>query len=233
MKQTFYSNASNQIKEQDMNKATKTIVSVFGVILGISGMNHGLFEALQGNIPTPGLIVQAIGQANRYWVHGTEEAFTIIPNFLITGILAMAVGLAIIIWSLRYIQSKHGPTVFISLFALLFLVGGGIGQIVFFLPTWAFSTRIHKPLTWWKKTLPDKVSQPLAKLWPFTLTIASGLFLIALEIAIFGYVPGMSDAEQKLYFCWTCLGIAWVLMLLSFISGIARDIQKKAKGKTH
>ncbi len=29
-----------------MNRATKTIVSTIGVILGISGLDHGIFEIL-------------------------------------------------------------------------------------------------------------------------------------------------------------------------------------------
>src|SRR5512140_2934526 len=107
-------------------KATKTIVAITGISLGIAGLNHGFFETLQGNTPTNGLIIQAIGAANRMWLHGTEEAFTIIPNFLVTGLLAILVSLAIMVWSVGFVHKQHGPTVFILLFILLFLVGGGI-----------------------------------------------------------------------------------------------------------
>lgn len=210
-----------------MNHSLRTIVSTFGIILGFSGMNHGFFEFLQGNTPTPGLIIQAIGPAQRYWVHGTEEAFTIIPNFLITGLLAMAVGLTIILWSARGLHTKHGATVFILLFLLLLMVGGGIGQVVFFLPAWAFASLINKPLTGWEKVLPPVFRGFLAEFWPYTMAIASALFLFALEIAIFGYVPGLGDADQKLYFCWSCLGIGLLIMLLTYIAGIAADIRKQ------
>jgi hypothetical protein len=210
-----------------MNRSLQTIVSTFGIILGFSGMNHGYFEVLQGNTPTPGLIVQAIGPAQRFWVHGTEEAFTIVPNFLITGLLSMAVGLTIILWSARSLHTKHGATIFILLFLLLLLVGGGVGQVVFFLPAWAFATLINKSLTGWQKLLPIVFRGFLAKLWPYTMAIASALFLFALEIAIFGYVPGMGDADQKLYLCWSCLGIGLVIMLVTYIAGIAADIKPK------
>lgn len=209
-----------------MNRATKIIVSVFGVILGISGVNHGFFEALQGYTPTPGLIIQAIGPVTRFWIHGTEEAFTIVPNFLVTGILAMMVGMAIIVWSVWFLDKKFGSLGFILLFILLFLVGGGIGQIVFFLPVWGLSTQINKPLLWWQKNLKDKVRNILSKLWPYTLTIASVLFIFALEIAIFGFVPGMVDEDKKLYFCWTLLGIGWFTLLLTFICGFAYDTKR-------
>jgi hypothetical protein len=210
-----------------MNRATKIIVSTMGAMLGISGINHGFFETQQGNQPTNGLIIQAIGPAKRMWLHGTEEAFTFIPNFLITGILAIMVSLAIIVWSIGFIDKKHGPTVFILLFILLVLVGGGIGQIIFFTVAWVVSTRINHPLTWWRKVLPENFRKILAKLWPVSLTFVSMLFLAALEIAIGGFVPGVNDPEQKLYICWSFLGIGFGLYILTFVSGFAHDIQGK------
>jgi hypothetical protein len=72
--------------------ATRIIMTTIGVIFGIGGMNHGPFEFLQGNTPTNGLIIQAIGPEQRFWPLGTEEAFTIVPNYMITGLLAMMVG---------------------------------------------------------------------------------------------------------------------------------------------
>ena len=76
-----------------MNNATRTNVAVLGTIFGISGMSHGFFETLQGNVPTDGLFIFAIGAAQKMWPHGDEPAFTLIPNFLLTGIAAMIVGL--------------------------------------------------------------------------------------------------------------------------------------------
>ena len=58
----------------------KRIVSTLGVLFGISGMIHGFFETLQGNTPTNGLIIFAIGEANRMWIHGNKPAFTLIPR---------------------------------------------------------------------------------------------------------------------------------------------------------
>jgi hypothetical protein len=136
------------------------------------------------------------------------------------------VSITIIVWSIWFVGKKYGSTVFILLFVLLFLVGGGIGQIVFFIPVWLASTRINKPLNWWRKILPAKIRPWLAKIWPITLIIACLLFLIALEIAIFGYVPGVSDPDTKLSITWSLLGICWLLMMFSFVSGFASDIQK-------
>ena len=101
-----------------MNRATHINVMVIGVIFGIAGMTHGFGEILQGNTPTGGLFINAIGAGSSWtrWTEGNEGAFTLIPNFLLTGIFAVTVGLAIVIWSLGFVHRAHGPFVFLLLF---------------------------------------------------------------------------------------------------------------------
>ncbi len=213
-----------------MNRATKTIVSTIGVILGISGIDHGIFEILQGNQPTEGLFINAIGPEYIMWEHGGESAFTILPTFLLTGILALLAGIAMIIWSVRYIDRMHGPLVFFLLNLLLFLFGGGIAAPILIYPAAGFAaTRIHKPLTWWRKVLPEKVRPVLAKLWPFTLTIAVISMLIGLYIAITGHIPGMgADDPNRIL----AIDLSFVfggglgMFLVSFVCGFADDIQR-------
>ena len=206
--------------------ATRVIITTIGVIFGISGFNHGFFEFLQGNTPTNGLIIQAIGEAQRFWVLGTEEAFTIIPNFLISGMLSMVLGVIIVIWSLRFIQTTYGRTVFLVLFLLLFLFGGGIGQIIFFIPAWAFATRMNKPLVWWKKVLPRSVWPILSKLWIITLILSSIAILIGLEIAIFGFFPGMTNPESLQNTALILVLISAILNIITFIAGFGHDLKR-------
>ena len=140
-------NPTARITGREVNGA-KAVAAALGICVGVSGLDHGFFEALQGNTPTPGLIVQAIGPAQRMWIYGTEEAFTLIPNFLLTGFLAMLVGLATIIWSVRSIDRPYGSRIFVLLGGLMFMVGGGIGMLVFLLVGWLVARRIHRPLAW-------------------------------------------------------------------------------------
>jgi len=210
-----------------MNRTTRTIVSILGAFFAIGGIDHGVFEILHWNTPTTGLFIQAIGQANRFWVYGTEDAFTLIPNFLLTGILAVIFSLAIMVWLAGFIQTRHGPAIFFLLFACLFLVGGGVGQVFFFIPAWAVSTRIHSPLTWWQKVLPEATRRRLAGLWPATMVAGLLCFLVALEIAIFGIVPGVADPNLKNYICWSILAAGLVAILFNFVAGFAQDIQDK------
>ena len=161
------------------------------------------------------------------WLYGTEDAFTLVPNFLLTGILAIILSIAIMIWSIGFVHKKNGSRVFILLCVLLFLVGGGVAQAVGFIIAWAAATQISGPLTWWRKVLPESAQMWLAPLWPFFLTFGSLLFLMALEIAIAGFVPGVNDPMQKQYICWSLLGVALVAYFFSFIAGFAYDIQAK------
>lgn len=215
-----------------MNRATRTIVAVLGAIFGISGMSHGFFEILQGNTPTYGLFISAIGKAQKMWPHGNEYALTLIPNFLITGIVAMLVGLAITTWSLGFVHKKNGATILFLLFVLLFLVGGGVAQILFFPWICLVSARINKSLSWWKMILPAKIQMTLGKLWLWCLMISSALLVFVLEIAITGFVPAVNDPEVVLTIMLVCLVVETIVLPLTFISGFAHDISQDQLAKS-
>ncbi|MCG8353580.1 MAG: hypothetical protein MI924_37935 [Chloroflexales bacterium] len=212
-----------------MNRATRINVATIGVIFGLGGMTHGFAETLQGNTPTGGMFINAIAAGSTWtrWSEGGEGAFTIVPNFLVTGILAMLVGLAIIVWSLGFVHRPRGPIVFLSLFILLFLVGGGIGQVAFFIPAWVVATRIRKPLCWWRSVLPAGLRSGFAKVWPWLLTLAALLILTALVIAIFGYIPSVQDMERVLNITLAMVGLSLVIFLLAFVAGFAYDIERE------
>jgi hypothetical protein len=207
--------------------ATRLIVTTVGVLFGLfSGVNHGFFEFLHGNKPTSGLIIQAIGEAQRFWPRGTGEALTIIPNYMVTGIISMILGITIVIWSIWFLPRPHGPAVFLSLFILLFLCGGGIGQVVFFIPAWAFATRMHKPLVWWRKVIPHSSWLKLSKLWIIMLSLATIALLIGLEMAIYGYFPGLADPARIQNTSMLFILSAAVLFVLSFITGFSHELMR-------
>ncbi len=213
-----------------MNRATRVIVASLGALLGLSGMNHGLFEALQGNTPTPGSLIYAIPVGNTWshWPQGSEGAFTLVHNFLATGLLAMLLGLTIVIWSVGLAHKPYGPLGLFGLFIALVLVGGGIGQIPFFVLVCALATRINRPLTGWRARLPAGLRQRLAGLWPGALGTTIVLFIIALEIAVLGYVPGVTDPTRLLTINWSVIGAGLVALLFTFAAGLAHDSEPAA-----
>lgn len=210
-----------------MNTSTRLLVAIFGTLFGISGMSHGLFEILQGNTSTDGMFISAIGEAQKMWPHGNEYALTLIPNFLITGMAAMAVGLAVLIWSIGFVHKKNGPAILLILFIVLLLVGGGVAQILFFPLLFLVATRINRPLTWWQKVLPSGVRKALRALWIWALAISSTLLLCVLVMAITGYVPGISDPESVLSIMLVCLCAVLLALPLAVVSGFAKDITAK------
>lgn len=206
---------------------THSITKVLGVLFAISGVEHGVFEVLQGNMATEGFIIQAIGKDMQWWQFGGEEAFTLIPNFLLSGIASIAISLLIIYWSLRKLTSKYGIVIFLVLFILLTLVGGGLRFIPFYLVTWVYASRMRKALNWWQEFIPETSLPFLARIWRFCLVVVGISWFLALEIAIFGFFPGQGDATKLFTLCWSFLFVAFVFINIGFISGFARDIELK------
>jgi hypothetical protein len=52
-------------------------------------MEHGFLEMLQGSATPDGLVIDAIGPAQKLWQGATEPALTVIPNFFASGIAAI------------------------------------------------------------------------------------------------------------------------------------------------
>jgi hypothetical protein len=150
-----------------MRKATKTVVTWLSVVAGIAGLEHGYFEFLQGNTRPPGLAFPSWGPPcvpEEIW-HACEPAMSILPNFLLTGILAMLLSVVLIVWAGWFSQRKHGGWVQMALSVLLLLFGGG-----FFPPIIAFisglvGTQINRPLS----GKPARLTRLAARLWPWAL----------------------------------------------------------------
>lgn len=210
------------------NQKTKITSSTLGVLLGLGGLlNRGIFEVIQGNTPTNGFFIEAIGKAERYWVHGTEGAFTIIHNFLATGIIVLLISIGIVAWSLKYIQLKNGATIFLILLILLTAFGGGIGHILLSILTWAYATRINKSLKWWERMLPEKLRKSLSKIWLFALLFTSASWLIVMELGIFGYFPGQKNPDTILNIVFIFLFSAVIFANITYICGFAKDIEER------
>ncbi len=196
--------------------STRLFVVFMGLLAGLTGMVHGLYETFQGNTPTGGNVIASFG------------VFTLIQNYLFTGIVAMIVALSLAIWTIGFIHKKNGPIVFLILAILLFLVGGGVA-IVFFTPVvWAASTRINKPLTWWRKALPENLRKLLARSWPAIFIIGSLCLSIGIGIWLFLTPPGPSYKDPVLQsITWTFIGLGFLLQMLTIVSGFARDIERQ------
>ena len=213
----------------ETNRATRKTASVFGVLVGLAGIEHGLFEILQGNMRPQQILIAAIGPAQRFWQYGTETALSVVPNFFVTGVLAVLIGLLVVIWAAAFVQKRSGPWALLLLSVLLFLVGGGFAPVFLSLLAVIMATRIKSPLRFWRSHLPAGVRRVFAGLYPGALGALVVIFCIAVEIAIFGYpLLWLFDADTTFIIQNTLAYIMVALMSISLFAAFARDAHMKS-----
>lgn len=207
-----------------LNRTVWITSVVMGITLAVGGFHHGLFESLQGNRPTPGFGIHSIGPEHVRWEYGTDDAITILPSFLLTGLTAMALSLAIVAWCARGLKRRYGASVFLTLFVVLTLVGGGVGHVLFFVTAWAYTTRIRGGLSWWRRRLGPRAREVLSRAWLPALVLSSLLFVTGLELSVFGYPPMQTDPDRLLTLIWSILLASFVMLNLAYAGAIARDV---------
>jgi hypothetical protein len=156
-----------------MRKATRITATVLGLTAGVAGVEHGIFEIMQGNTRPEGLVISSIGPPcvpELSW-NQCEPAMTIIPNFAITGVLAVLFGLLVMVWSAFFVQRRHGGLVLILLCIPLLLFGGGMFPPLIGTIAGLLGTRVNKPLNPEGSRLSGGLLRTLAALWPWMLSI--------------------------------------------------------------
>jgi MFS family permease len=218
-------------RQKSLNGATRAVASTLGVLVGLAGVEHGFFELLQGNVAPSDIMIDAIGPAQRFWEYGTERALTVIPNFFVTGILAIVFGLLVTIWAGWFIDRKYGAWLLLLLSLIVWLVGGGFAPIFMSILAFVTATRINKPLTWWRAHLRIKARSFLATLWPWSIISFVIVFVVGVEIAIFGYpLLWVFDAEVTFTIQNILAFIMVALMPVSILTAFAYDIHQRTAG---
>jgi hypothetical protein len=198
--------SSGSLKKQRSSNATKMVVAMFGVLIGFAGVEHGIFEVLQGNTAPEGIFVDAIGPNWKFWEEASEPTLTLIPNFFVTGLVAITLGVIMIIWSTKFMERRHGTTIFLTLHAS------------------AAATRINQPLNWWKAHLPGKGG--FAKAYPAILIVYAAIFFIAVGMQIIG---SPFDVAMTTNLVWVFALAMLVMLPITVIIGFAYDAIKLQK----
>ena len=208
--------------------ATRINAITFGVLAGLAGIEHGFFEVIQGNVAPGGWMIEAIGPAHRFWELGTETAFTIVPNFLITGLLAMAIGLAMLIWSVVFIHARYGAHGLALLSAMLFLFGGGIAPLGSAFVAVIAAARIDKPMIWWRAHIPGKLRVFLAGSWKGALLVVVVAYLFCLLGAITGWPLLLYFDAMTVNTLLLMIGLAvFIVMFYLIPAGFAFDMRNR------
>lgn len=99
------------------------VVLFLGLFAGIGGASHGPGEMFQGSAAPTGLMIEA-------WPSLTllngEPAMTLIPNYLVTGILAVVMGIVVATWTAISVGRRNGGLILILLSVLMLPSGAGL-----------------------------------------------------------------------------------------------------------
>ncbi|MHC1784856.1 MAG: hypothetical protein AB9891_19245 [Anaerolineaceae bacterium] len=208
-----------------MKSASRILVSTYGTIIGLMGIEHGIGEILQGPVLPAGLSFSSWHDSKFFEVLSGEPAFSLVPNMLITGILACVFSAAYILWVSIYPENKHSRTVMIILAALMFLTGGGFFPPFFAIIIGLFSHRLHQKVSNWQPYSPG-MQKFLSSLWPWTFGLC-----LAFWLAMFPGVPSVNYflgyASETAIFA-ILIGMIFFLILANFAAK-ARDIQTSRK----
>lgn len=207
--------------EKIKNNSTRVTVSIYGVILGIAGIEHGIGEILQGNIPPDGIMIESWPNSDLYELLAGEPAMTIIPNLLLTGVLTIIISLILMIWAIGFIQTKHGASGLILLSLLLLLVGGGLaGPLLIGLTVGLAGTRINSQLNWWKDHISVETRRVLSKIWPYSYIAGIiGWFSLWPGVIILVYFTGFQNSLLVIILSL----FSFVTLLLTIFSGFSYD----------
>jgi hypothetical protein len=96
-----------------MNNATRITVSTFGALAGPAGIEHGIGEVLQGNVAPDAAMLLSWPDSEVFELLNGEPAITLVPNLLVTVILAIVVSLIFLAWVTMFVHRKHGGLVLI------------------------------------------------------------------------------------------------------------------------
>lgn len=203
-----------------MREAARITAAAFGIFAGFGGLEHGYFEILQGNVRPESIIIASMGAPcvpEEIW-NACEPAMTIIPNFLVTGILAIVLGLVTMVWAGAFVQRQQGGAILALLSFGLLLFGGGIFPPMFGIIGGLLGSRINTPL----RRQPGPVWAMLAKMWPWAIVV---YFVFLFGQFVIGYFFNEFLMENGVLWAVLFLG----LLVVSILSGYGHDVQKHGR----
>ena len=200
-----------------MRKVTRIVAASFGLLAGFGGLEHGYFEILQGNARPAGIMIASMGTPcvpEEIW-NACEPAMTILPSFLVTGIISMVLGLITMIWAATFVQRKQGGMILMLLSFALLLFGGGIFPPVIGIIGGVVGSKINTPLN----KQPSPVWRVLANAWPWAIVL---FFVWLFGQFVIGYFFNEFLMENAVLIPGLVLG----LLVVSILAGYGHDLQE-------
>jgi hypothetical protein len=182
-------------------RATRLVVGTLGALVGLAGVEHGLGEVLQGPGQPEALVIESWPDAAAFEILVGEPAMTVVGDLRVTGVLAIAVGLTVAVWSIWFVGRRRGGLVLVGLSVLLLLVGGGLFPPLMGIVLGAVAARMGRTT----EAPPRPLRRVVARAWPWFLTASLGGYL--------GLMPGMVLASR---WGWASEALVLVLGVVAF-----------------
>ena len=206
-----------------MNKATTILYLTLGILAGIMGIEHGIGEVLEGNQPPEGVFILSWPDSAFFEIMSGEPALTIIPNYLVTGVLAIFFSS---IFLVVLVKSSLNGKVITLLFVLLFLMlltGGGFGPPILGIIAVLIALKRNSPLKLWNK-LPSRLHSSLSRLWPWSFGLCLvGWMMLFPGAALIVFFTGMDNALLMVI----PILIAFAFIPITLCLGFSRDILER------
>ncbi|MGB7537362.1 MAG: hypothetical protein WBM17_02370 [Anaerolineales bacterium] len=204
-----------------MKNSRRIMLSTFGAVMGLAGIEHGTGEVLQGNTAPGGLMFPSWPNAAFFRSLNGEPAISLVPNLLATGILAILFSLIFAIWSIGFIRARRSGRILIGLSIAMLLTGAGVFPPLFGILIGAGASTLHSSPKARRSRLLENASQIMGSLWPwfFGASVISWLAMIP-GIPALDYFFGIQNPTAILIL----LACMFGFIILAWISAGFRDL---------
>lgn len=203
-----------------MNKATHTLSLTLGLLAGLMGIEHGIGEVLAGNRPTGGLFILSWPDSTFFEIMGGEPAMTLVPNYMITGLLAILFSCAFLALFVQPHRDGKTNALLFVLLILMLLSGGGFGPPITGIIAVLISFKTDSRLETWRR-LPAGLHRALSRLWPWSFGLCLlGWLMLFPGVALIALLTGLDSAllmEIPIL-------ITFALIPITLLLGFSRDI---------
>ena len=211
------------MKNSYINEGLKKIAKIFGSLIGIGGLQHGVGEVLQGNVAPKGLVINSWVDGPISWYMGGEPAMTVIPNLLVTGILTIIVSLTLTAYSWKRVESRHSGRNIILLSLIMLLVGGGFGSPILGVMTGLAGTLIHSDLNSWRNRLPESLRGTLADHWGSIFKVCTAVIAVIMIGSFLLPYSGLNSGEL----CSNSFLLSLGLLPFTIMAAISYDLESR------
>jgi hypothetical protein len=206
-----------------MNKATTTLFMTLGILAGIMGIEHGIGEVLVGYRPTESIFILSWPDSAFFEIMSGEPAMTVVPNYLITGLLAIFFSATFLFVLVQSAPARKTVIILFALLILMLLTGGGFGPPILGIIIVLIALKSNSPLKTWSK-LPSKLHSVLSVLWPWSFGVCLlGWLMLFPGAALIVFFTGIDNALLMI----VPILIAFAFIPITLLLGFSRDILRR------